>query len=53
MRAAADSDSTLQFRNVIRAEKARAKGDHDSMVEQRRLLKQLAPGLFLEYTGRL
>jgi tetratricopeptide (TPR) repeat protein len=47
------AEALLVYHTLIRAEKARAKGDHDAMVEQRRLLKQLAPGVFLEYMGRL
>lgn len=46
-------EALLVYHTVIRAEKARAKGDHDAMVEQRRRLKRLAPGVFLEYMGRL
>jgi hypothetical protein len=48
-----EEESLRVYRAIIEAEKARAKGDHDGMVAQRRLLKQLAPGVFLEYMGRL
>jgi tetratricopeptide (TPR) repeat protein len=43
----------LVYESLRRAETARTKGDHDAMVEQRRRLKRLAPGVFLEYMGRL
>jgi hypothetical protein len=46
-------ESLCVYRAVVGAEKARFKGEYDAMVEQRRLLKQLAPGVFLEYMGRL
>ncbi len=37
---------------VNRAEKARQKGDHREMVEQRLLLKNIAPEVFAEYLKR-
>ena len=41
------------YQTVRRAERARAKGAHDEMVEQRRLLRELAPAVFLQYMGRM
>ena len=46
-------ESLLIYRTAGRAERARARGAHEEMVEQRRLLKHLAPAIFLEYMGRL
>jgi tetratricopeptide (TPR) repeat protein len=46
-------ESFVVYRAVRHAERARANGDHEEMVEQRRLLKQLAPAVFREYMGRL
>jgi tetratricopeptide (TPR) repeat protein len=43
----------LVYRTVRGAEAARAKGAHEEMVEQRRLLKGLAPAVFLRYMGRM
>jgi len=45
--------SLLVYQTVRRAERARAKGAHEEMVDQRRLLRQLAPAVFLAYMGRL
>ncbi|HAM53767.1 MAG TPA: hypothetical protein DCP92_24885 [Nitrospiraceae bacterium] len=45
--------SSLVYQTLRRAEKARERGDHEGMVEQRRLLKEAAPAVFLEYMGRL
>lgn len=41
------------YQTVRRAEKARARGAHEEMVERRRLLKELAPAVFLQYMGRM
>lgn len=41
------------YQAVRRAERARAKGAHEEMVAQRRLLKELAPAVFLQYMGRM
>ncbi len=41
------------YQTVRRAERARAKGAHEEMVEQRRLLRELAPAVFLQYMGRM
>jgi hypothetical protein len=46
-------ESLVVYRTLGRAERARAKGAHEEMVEQRRLLKQLAPAVFREYMARL
>jgi hypothetical protein len=46
-------ESLLIYHAVGRAERARAMGAHEEMVEQRRLLKRLAPAVFLEYMGRM
>ncbi|MGD0886344.1 MAG: tetratricopeptide repeat protein [Thermodesulfovibrionales bacterium] len=45
--------SLLVYQTLRHAEKARVKGDHEGMVEQRRLLKEVAPAVFLEYMGRI
>jgi tetratricopeptide (TPR) repeat protein len=47
------AESLQVYQAVRRAERARANGAHEEMVEQRRLLRQLAPAVFLAYTGRL
>ena len=41
------------YQTLRRAEKARARGAHEEMVERRRLLKELAPAVFLQYMGRM
>ncbi|MGD0265292.1 MAG: tetratricopeptide repeat protein [Candidatus Methylomirabilota bacterium] len=47
-------EGSLQvYQTVRRAEQARANGAHGEMVDQRRLLRQLAPAVFLAYMGRL
>jgi tetratricopeptide (TPR) repeat protein len=46
-------EALLVYDTLRSAETARVKGDHAAMVEQRRRLKRLAPGVFLEYMGRL
>lgn len=47
-------EETLRvYETVRRAEKARAKGVYEEMVEQRRRLKQVDSAVFLEYMGRM
>ncbi len=46
-------EALLVYHIVRRAERARAIGTHDEIVEQRRLLKHLAPAVFHEYMARL
>ncbi len=46
-------EALLVYQTVRRAEKARAKGAHEEMVDQRRLLKGMAPAVFLQYMGRM
>ncbi len=41
------------YQTVRRAERARVKGAYEEMVGQRRLLKELAPAVFLQYMGRV
>jgi tetratricopeptide (TPR) repeat protein len=45
--------SLLVYRTIRLAEKTRIRGDYKEMVEQRRLLKEYAPAVFLEYMGRM
>ncbi len=47
------AEALLVYQTVRRAETARAKAAHDEMVEQRRLLRELAPAVFFEYMGRM
>ncbi len=41
------------YQTVRRAERARVNSTYEEMVAQRRLLKELAPAVFLQYMGRL
>jgi tetratricopeptide (TPR) repeat protein len=46
-------EALLVYQTVRRAERARGKAAHEEMVQQRRLLKEIAPTVFFEYMGRM
>lgn len=49
-----DHDHALEiYRALVRAEAARKKRDHRKMVEERKVLKELSPGVFEVYIARL
>ena len=47
------AEASRVYQTVRRAERARANGEYEEMVAQRRLLKELAPAVFLQYMARM